>query len=141
MTDRVSPKDRQLAEKLMLIWNECHDSEVIQADPSFAGFSGSLKDILLGLGMEWDTGHGYVFPWNNREKGPYPMSGVIAACSEQSLSTSHQWKAVGITQESPLVVRVVYVCERCSHWTYHEMNFVGYRMSNAQDRFDEAEDA
>jgi hypothetical protein len=74
MTKSISSKDRQLAEKLMLIWNECHDSELIRADSSFAGFSSSVKSILLGLGMEWDTGHGYVFPWNNREKGPHPMT-------------------------------------------------------------------
>jgi hypothetical protein len=148
MHEHIAPKDRLLAEQLMRVWNESHDSELIQADPSFPAFSGAVKDILLGLGMEWDTAHGYVFPWNNREVGPFPMTGatvpehlkLATQCSKESLSTEHQWKVVGIIQISPLLIQVVSACEACSSWTYHEMDFVGYKQESLQDRIDRGSD-
>jgi hypothetical protein len=65
----------------------------------------------------------------------------VAKCSKTSLSTDHTWKVVGLIQDSHLHIRVVYACEACSCWTYHEMEFVGYRMSTAQDRIDETDDS
>lgn len=142
MSTYISQKDRQLVEQLMRVWHESHDTELIQCDPSFDLFRSTTNDILLRLGMEWDVSHGYVFPWTDRSVGPFPMAGGISAqCSKESLSTAHQWKVVGLIQDSHLIIRVVSVCEVCSSWTYHEMDFVGYKMENHSDRCDrESED-
>jgi hypothetical protein len=78
VSDGISLEDRELAEDLMRVWVRCEDSLVMRGDPGFAGFSVSVKEILLGLRMEWDVSHGYVFPWTDREKGPFPMTGFVA---------------------------------------------------------------
>lgn len=70
-----------------------------------------------------------------------PSTVAANKCSKKSLSTAHTWKAVGVICDSPMDIRVVYVCEDCSCWTYHEMSFVGYRMETAEDRRIEAEDS
>lgn len=142
MTERVPPRDRLLAEELMRTWNACHESGRMLSEPSFAAFNAAVTAMLTSLGMEWDVGHGYVFPWTDRVNGPFPMTGAkVPKCSKTSLSTDHTWKLVGLIQDSHLHIRVVYACEACSSWTYHEMDFVGFRMSTAQDRFDEAKDS
>jgi hypothetical protein len=141
MAEPVCLKDRLLIEELMRVWNACHDSGRILSEPGFDAVNSSVLKMLNDLGMEWDVGHGYVFPWTNREHGPFPMTGKkIPKCSKTSLSTDHSWKVVGVVQESSIVIRVVYVCEACSCWTYHEMGFVGYKMANSQDRLAEDED-
>ena len=61
-------------------------------------------------------------------------------CSKTSLSTAHSWKVVGLLQDTPVHIRVIYACEACSCWTYHEMDFVGFKMSSASDRKAEAEE-
>lgn len=142
MADGTSSKDRILAEQLMRVWHESHDSALLQGDPLF-DFREVVSKLLLNLGMEWDTSHGYVFPWTDRSKGPFPMTGTtLPQCSKESLSTAHQWKMVGLARpdQSPLIIRVVYVCEACSSWTYHEMDFVGYKQESLQDRLDRESD-
>ena len=74
MPNSISLRDRQLVEKLMRVWNDCYDSELIRSKISFPEFGHSANDILLRFGMEWDPLHGYIFPWTNRETGPFPMT-------------------------------------------------------------------
>jgi len=59
---------RQFAEDLLKVWSKAHDLPSVQKDPSWTAFSGSAKDILLGLGMEWDNEEEeYTFPWLKRQ--------------------------------------------------------------------------
>ncbi len=151
LPSKLTPKDRESVEALMRAWNECYDSEALQSDPSFDHFGDTVKAFLLRLGMEWNGRHGYVFPWTDMVNGPFPMTGARTpvpsdprshTCSKMSLSTKHAWKAVGLARpgESRFTIRVIYACENCSSWTYHEMDFVGYKIANLQDRLDEDED-
>jgi hypothetical protein len=142
MSERVSPKDRLLAEELLRIWNACNESGRMLIAPAFDTFNSSAKAMLDSLGMVWDVGHGYVFPWTDMKRGPFPMTGTrSASCSNTSLSTAHTWKMAGVEHTHHLVVKVIYVCEVCSSWTFHEMKFVGFRMSAAQDRPDETKES
>jgi hypothetical protein len=78
MATKVSPQDRKLVEALMRVWNDAHGSVTMQSDPLFPAFKRSTEAILSRFGMEWDVHHGYVFPWTNRETGPFPMIGFEA---------------------------------------------------------------
>lgn len=84
MTERISPKDRQLAEELMRTWNACHDSGRMLSEPSFLDFSSAVKSMLEHLGMEWDVSHGYVFPWTDRVNGPFPMTGTRLSTKDEA---------------------------------------------------------
>jgi hypothetical protein len=75
VADEVSLKVRSFAEHLLRVWVEARDEAEVQGDPSFASFNATTRFILDGLGMVWDVGHGYVFPWTNRVEGPFPMTG------------------------------------------------------------------
>lgn len=70
-----SPRAREVAEDLMRTWAECRDCDEVRCDPSFKIFDDAAAQILFRFGMEWDVRHGYVFPWTNRETGPFPMTG------------------------------------------------------------------
>jgi hypothetical protein len=79
MPKRVSPKDRLLAEDLMRTWHACHESDLLLREPSFPAFNAAVTVILTSLGMEWDVGHGYVFPWTDTVNGPFPMTGTTVS--------------------------------------------------------------
>jgi hypothetical protein len=45
----------------------------------------------------------------------------------------HEWKVVGFQERSPVVIAVIYACEKCSSYTYREMQFIGYRLESLED--------
>lgn len=68
------------------------------------------------------------------------MAGVEERAAAARESCEHDWRAVGFQERTPLVVAVVYVCEKCSGWTYREMRFVGYRLESIEDKIEFIED-
>lgn len=60
---------------------------------------------------------------------------MIAA--EVRQSCEHVWERVGFQERTPVLVAVVYVCEKCSSYTYREMSFVGYRLGSIEELFDD----
>jgi hypothetical protein len=48
----------------------------------------------------------------------------------------HDWKAIGFQERTPQVIAVVYSCEKCSSWTYREMQFIGYRLDSIEDELE-----
>jgi hypothetical protein len=58
---RVQQLRLRFARELLALWERASD-DGIEAQPDFAAWSGATKDLLLGLGMEWDTASAaYVF--------------------------------------------------------------------------------
>lgn len=46
--------EKEFAERLLHLWDDAHDNDALLNDRYFAAWSGATKDLLLGLGLEWD---------------------------------------------------------------------------------------
>ena len=45
----------------------------------------------------------------------------------------HDWQRVGFQERNPTCIAVIYACEKCSSYTYREMQFVGFRLNSLED--------
>jgi len=70
----LSDQLTELAEELMRGWVACCENPS-PTQLTLEAYSLATKSLLTSLGMEWDVGHGYVFPWTDMENGPFPMTG------------------------------------------------------------------
>jgi hypothetical protein len=46
---------------------------------------------------------------------------------------AHDWQRVGFEERTSVLISVIYVCEKCSSFTYREMRFVNYRINSLED--------
>lgn len=62
----LSEEEQTFARELLDLWSKAHEDLPLMTTEDFTRWSGATKDLLLGLGLEWDPEiDNYRFSWES----------------------------------------------------------------------------
>jgi ribosome modulation factor len=57
------------------------------------------------------------------------MEKEVADAHELRQCCNHVWKSLGFDRCTAALIEVIYICEKCTSFTYRQMQFVGFQLN------------